>query len=155
MPRITRVFPVSRFPRKREEEDTMNPVRFACATLAVALLTGLTGCGSSVDFVRMDPTVYPKKNSNDPVEVFQGSVVRPHVVIGVATASREMKATTGSVSSYDAALYELKALARELGGDALVGLKPVYTEDTSDKPKVELTAKVVKFLEKEATISAH
>ena len=108
----------------------------------------LSGCGSNVDFVRVDPTEFPSRDSKAPVEIHRGKVLRPHIVIGVVTASQNMEATTGALSTYDDVVRQLKEKARKVGGDALVELRPVYSDGASLNSEVQFTAKVVKFLEK-------
>jgi len=129
-------------------------------TIAVRLLflgvvaAGLAGCGSSVDFVRMDPTLYEPKPKDFPIEIHDGSVMRPHVVIGVLTASQDMEASLGTLSTYDTVVMNLKKKAREVGGDALVEVRPLY-DGANVKGAVTLSAKVVHYLEKKATVTAH
>ncbi|NNF07240.1 MAG: hypothetical protein HKN21_10810 [Candidatus Eisenbacteria bacterium] len=127
--------------------------RLSRAICVCAGVLFLVGCGSNVEFIRTDPTKYESTPSTTQIEVFQGPIVKPHVVIGVVTAVQEMKATTGTLSTYDEALRVLRVKARSVGGHALAELKPVYSDNAHVEPKVELTAKVVRFLEKEASIS--
>ena len=114
---------------------------------------GLAGCGSSVDFVRTDPTVYEPKPNNFMVEVTEGGMLHPHVVIGVLTASQNMEASLSSLSTYDTVLAKLQKRAREVGGDALIEVRPVY-DGSKVKGEVTLTAKVVRYLEKKTSITA-
>ena len=97
--------------------------------LLVAIAAGLSACGSGVRFVRMDATEYPARDKYAPVEVFEGSVVTPHVVIGTLSARRNMDAAFNDRSTYDDLVASLKDYARKVGADALTEVKPLSTRD--------------------------
>ena len=120
--------------------------------LAVALLA-VVGCGSGVDYVQLDPTEYPEKDGKAPIEVYRSSVLKPHVVLGVATISQKMEATTKSLSTYDTLVEKLKDKARDEGADALVEVKPVYDTEGAVDSKIVLRAKVVRYLEHTGTVT--
>jgi len=129
-------------------------------TIAVRLLFlgvvagGLAGCGSNVDFVRTDPTMFESKPKDAPVEIYDGTIIRPHIVIGVLTASQDMEASLGTLSTYDTVMARLKDRAREVGGDALVEVHPLY-DGANVKGAVTLTAKVIRYMEKTTSVTAH
>jgi hypothetical protein len=120
--------------------------------LLVATAAGLSACGSGVRFVRMDATEYPARDKYAPVEVFEGSVVTPHVVIGTLSARRNMDAAFNDRSTYDDLVASLKDYARKVGADALTEVKPLSTETGGMKSGLSITARVVRYLEPGASL---
>jgi uncharacterized protein YbjQ (UPF0145 family) len=114
----------------------------------VAFGTGLSSCGSNVQFVRLDDTVYPPKDPDAAIEVYKASVATPHVVIGTLTTQKKIEAT--GKSSYDLALESLEDYARQVGADALVELKTDTVDEPS--PRIVLTATAVRYLEQAGTV---
>ena len=113
-------------------------VRLAAAAL---LVMALPGCGSGVQFVRMDETRYHPKPRNAPVAVFDSACREPHVVIGTLTAHRKMKASFNDSSIYEEAVADLKERARDVGADAIMQLTPrIDGEGMGGKVEVEATA---------------
>ena len=64
----------------------------AIAVTLAAVAAGLSACGSGVQFVRADSYEYPARDKEAAVEVFEGSVMTPHVVIGTLSARRTLDA---------------------------------------------------------------
>ena len=122
------------------------------ALLLAATAAGLSACGSGVRFVRMDATEYPARDKYAPVEVFEGSVVTPHVVIGTLSARRNMEAAFNDRSTYDDLVATLKDYARKVGADALTEVKPLSTENGGMKSGLSITARVVRYLEPGASL---
>ena len=122
------------------------------ALLLVATAAGLSACGSGVRFVRMDATEYPARDKYAPVEVFEGSVMTPHVVIGTLSAGRSMDANFNDRSTYDDLVASLKEYARKVGADALTEVRPLSTETGGMKSKLSITARVVRYLEPGASL---
>lgn len=128
-------------------------IRSVCmALLLAATAAGLSACGSGVRFVRMDATEYPARDKYAPVEVFEGSVVTPHVVIGTLSARRNMDAAFNDRSTYDDLVATLKDYARKVGADALTEVKPLSTETGGMKSGLSITARVVRYLEPGASL---
>jgi hypothetical protein len=120
--------------------------------LLVTTAAGLSACGSGVRFVRMDATEYPARDKYAPVEVFEGSVVTPHVVIGTLSARRNMDAAFNDRSTYDDLVASLKDYARKVGADALTEVKPLSTETGGMKSGLSITARVVRYMEPGASL---
>lgn len=116
----------------------------------VALGTGLSSCGSNVNFVRLDETVYPPKSPDANVDVYKSSITRPHVVIGTLSTEKRIEPT--GESTYDVALRRLEDYARQVGADALVQLRT----DTEDEPspRILLSATAVRYLEPAGTVTS-
>ena len=117
--------------------------------LLVSLGVTVASCGSKVQFVRLDETVYPPKEPDAPIDVLRGATLRPHAVIGTLTAHKDIEAS--SESSYDVTLGWLQDRARELGADALVELKTDTVDDP--RPRIVLTAVAVRYLEAVRTVT--
>jgi hypothetical protein len=122
------------------------------ALLLAAAAAGLSACGSSIQFVREDSYRYPARDQYAQVEVYQGSVMTPHVVIGTLSAHRTLDANFNDRSTYDDIVAQLKDYARKVGADALTEVHPVATETGGMKSKISVTAKAVRYLEAGATL---
>ena len=109
-------------------------------------------CGSGVLFFRADSYEYPARDKEAAVEVFEGSVMTPHVVIGTLSARRTLDASFNDRSTYDDLLLDLKAYARKVGADALTEVRPVSTETGSMKSRIAITARAVRYLESGANL---
>jgi hypothetical protein len=118
----------------------------------VSLAIALSACGSGVQFVRMDMTEYPPKDSDAVIEIHDGGVTRPHVVIGTLTAGQKMKTSFTDVSTRDQVLGSLTDYARKIGADALINVKPVGGEDLSTR--VEMSATAIRYLNPGKTIGS-
>ncbi len=131
----------------------MQRARFAA--LAVAAAAFLTACGAGVQFIPVDGTQYPPKDRTAKVEVYEGSVIAPHVVIGTLTAKKSMDPSFDDHSTYDELMSDLKDYARKVGADALIEVRPVTDEGKGLKSQVQMTATAVRFLQKAETVSSN
>jgi hypothetical protein len=124
----------------------------------VALLLGvaatLSACGSGVKFVRMDATEFPPKDDSAKIEIFEGDITAPHIVIGTLTAKKDMDPTYNDQSTYDQVMETLKQEARKVGADALINVRPLTAEGGGLKSRVQVTATAVRYLEKTETITS-
>jgi hypothetical protein len=123
------------------------------AALAAAASV-LASCGSGVRFVRQDLTEYPAKPSDAAVEVHEGGVLTPHVVIGTFTAERGMKADYGDGSNLDRTLNDLRRAARGVGADALIHVRPVLSEKNMSRARIEITATAVRYLQPTISVTS-
>ncbi len=122
-------------------------------TLALAAVT-LSACGSGVQFVRVDPNEFPPKEDSARIQIYDGNVSTPHIVIGNLVARKNMDASFDDSSTYDDLIISLKKYARKVGADALINVKPVTSEGGGLKSKVEVSAVAIRYLEKQSTITA-
>ena len=135
--------------------DMKNRFRIPALVLtAVLAATFLSACGSGVQFVRVEPTEFPPKDDAARVEIFDGPISTPHIVIGNLTARKDMNASFNDSSTYDELIRALKKHARKVGADALIKVRPVTTEGGGLKSKVEVSAVAVRYLERQSTITA-
>lgn len=125
------------------------------AGLRIALvgivLLAIAGCGSSVQFVRQDMTNYPPKPADAKVEIHDGGVMQPHVVIGTLTAGKEMKPSLGDDSTYDLVMRDLEKYARKIGADALIDVHPVSSEDT----QVVISATAIRYFQQKRSVTSN
>jgi len=111
----------------------------------------LSACGSGVQFVPQDLTKYPPKASDAKIEIHDRGVMRPHVVIGTMTASKEMKPSFSEDSTYDQIIADLKKHARKVGADALINVQPENSEDA----RVVISATAIRFFEQKRSITSN
>jgi len=132
--------------------------RIIRATPLVALLIGvaaaLSACGSGVKFVRMDATEFPPKDDSAKIEIFEGDITAPHIVIGTLSAKKDMDPSYNDQSTYDEVMDTLKEEARKVGADALVNVRPLTAEGGGLKSRVQVTATAVRYLEKAETVTS-
>ena len=121
---------------------------------AVAVSLTLSACGSGVTFVRTDPTKFPPKPDGATIEIFEGEVTTPHVVIGTLYAKKNMDVHFDDSSTYDELLKTLKRHARKVGADALIQVQPHTSESGGMKSRVEMSAVAIRYLRKEATVTS-
>ena len=129
--------------------------RLTSLLLASAALAALAGCGSSTEFVPADPTLtYDAKPSDAYIEVHRDNVIRPHVLVGVIHVNQDMSNTVGDASTYEVLVERLREKARQVGGDAVINVKPVKGADMEMSDTIRLRAEVIRYLEHSATISS-
>ncbi len=131
-------------------------VRHALAgALLVLTAAALAGCGSGVRFVPMQESAqYTPKDRNAPIEIHEGSVLTPHVVIGKLSACKTMDAAFNDSSTYDQLLASLKDYARKVGADALIEVKPSADEGGGLKSQVRMDAVAVRYLTLESSVGS-
>ncbi len=89
---------------------------------AVAILPLLGGC-HSLQITDISDRTYPPRPEVHPVQIFLGTPERKHVPIAYVSG-REV-AWAGQASG-DKVIDEMKKIARQKGGDAIISLK-IYT----------------------------
>lgn len=120
--------------------------------LGLLAMSLLVGCGSGVQFIPEHDVTYPPRDNDATVELFTGSINRPHVVIGTLTAEERMKASFTDRSTYDSVVTSLKNKARELGADALINAHPLSDPKSSAGTKLAVMAQAVRYMEPEVTL---
>ena len=120
--------------------------------ILILFASALMGCGSTVQFVPVDTTVYEPRPESHVIKVHTSHIEQPHVLLGSVTVTKKMEAGFGGYSTYDIMIGMLKERAREVGGDGLLNIRPVDSEEQLDTTIV-LTGQVVRYLEREQTIT--
>jgi hypothetical protein len=129
--------------------------RITSLLLAGIALSMLAGCGSSTEFVPADPTLtYDAKPADAYIEVHKDDVIRPHVLVGVIHVNQDMSNTVGESSTYEVLIERLREKARQVGGDAVINVKPVQGADLEMSDTIRLRADVIRYLEHSTTISS-
>lgn len=116
----------------------------------VLLLCGLlglpmAGCHSNIVYTAVDPTVLTPKPAAYDVQIEYGSVRRPHRVIGEVRVTRKITPNFGQTGAFDLAVEEMKVHARQVGGDAVVNLKAIDSQQGGAEGRLTLVGTVVVF----------
>ena len=119
--------------------------------MVVLVAAAVSACGSGVQFVPQDMMKYPPKPSDARIEIHDGGVMQPHVVIGTLTAGKEMKASFDDDSTYDQVISSLKKHARKVGADALINVRPVKSEDA----RLVISAIAIRFFEQKRSVTSN
>ncbi len=122
--------------------------------LLIGIAAAISACGSGVKFVRMDATEFPAKDKSAQIEVFEGGISVPHIVIGTLFAKQDMDPSYNDRSTYDQVIKTLKDEARKVGADALIDVRPITAEGGGLKSRVQVTATAVRYLEKTTTVTS-
>jgi len=88
------------------------------AASGILVLAVLTGCGPSVQLTRLSPTKLPSRPQDYPIQIFHEN--RPSCAfdeVAMVSATRP-----NTLVSMDAVVESLREKAREVGGDAIIGL---------------------------------
>ncbi len=92
--------------------------------LCCAAAVLLAGCATIVtSSTRTEHATRTAKPADRPIEMFEGTPGRPHKVIGTVQARVKLSEETRLVAPRERIVESLKAEARALGGDALIGLR--------------------------------
>lgn len=121
--------------------------------LLVLGVTVLVGCGSQVQFVPVDATIYEPRSDDHHILVYTSAVHQPHVVLGSITVEKKLDASYGGSSSFDLMVLMLQEEARRVGGDALVNVHPVSTNEHMDTTVI-LRAQVIRYLDRQRFLRA-